>query len=91
MVDIPDGLSLFAFEHGALWPLSFKGHNGEGSTLGYLNKTWGPIPKSSEIEIRWQEPAEYRHADRFASELEKEGWKVLVIKGLPQATEVGRG
>ena len=91
MIDIPTGIRLFCWEHGALWPLSFKGYNGEGETLGYANRSHGPLPKSSEVEVRWVDPAEYRHADRLASELEKKGWRVLVVKGMPSETEVGSG
>ena len=87
----PDGVKLFVFEHGALWPLAVKSHLGEGGTLGYENRTHGPLPKYSEVELRWDEPAEYRHADRYAAEMEKRGWRVLVIKGLPADSEVGRG
>ncbi len=88
---IPEHIRAYAWEHGALWPLTVKQCQGEGSTLGYLDATHGPVPKSADIEVRYEFLDQYKHADRFACELEKEGYqRVLVIRGWPREGEVGK-
>lgn len=88
--EVPTGIALYAWEHGALWPLEVKRHQGQGGTLGYKDKTHGLIPKSTEIEVRYERS--WPDADGVAKKLEQAGYGlVLVIKGMPQESEVGRG
>lgn len=88
---IHDGIKLFAWEFGGLWPLEFKGYADEKHTLGYRNKTHGPVPLSSEIEVRYSDDVEWKDVEKAACWLEKKGYRVLVIKGMPQSEEIGHG
>lgn len=89
MQPIPNGIALYAFEFGALYPLQVKSVAGWGGTLGYADRTHGPVPLSSEVEVRYGDKENWDTANDYAKSLEHQGYKVLVIKGMPALSEVG--
>lgn len=79
-LEIPEGLSLLAWEFGGEWDVIAKGYE----TLCYADNH-GIVPKSSDIIIEYDkfEKEHMRHivaASRLANQLHELGWKEVAIR-----------
>lgn len=79
-MEIPNGVKLFAEEHGGLFELAVKGYKGEGNTLGYADGVRGRIPESTILVIEHSPEASTVDVLAFAEKLRNLNYRFAVIQ-----------
>ena len=81
---IPDGIKLYADEHGGEWELAVKSYKDEGETFGYADGTRGRVPESTSLVVEYAPGAPVAE---FVGELRERNYRFLTVRPAKGAEE----